>query len=111
NVPAGAKALGPARIGNRKTDQVAVASTLGRLLVFPLAELPVMARGKGIKLIDLSRARAAEGEERVRSVAVLPEGGGLRVVTGRRHLTLKPEDLVPYRGARARRGVLLPRGF
>jgi topoisomerase IV subunit A len=111
NVPPGRKALAPVQVETRETDWAAVVTRAGRLLIFPLAELPLMARGKGIKLISLSRARTAPGEELVCGAAVLPEGGSLQVFTERRHLTLKPEDLKAYRGERAQRGLMLPRGF
>jgi topoisomerase-4 subunit A len=47
----------------------------------------------------------------VAALAVIPEGGSLLVLSGKRTLTLKPADLDLYQGERGRRGRLLPRGF
>ncbi len=84
---------------------VAALSSAGRLLVFPLVELPVMARGKGNKLMLLDRG------ETIVALALLEDAQALQVVGGSRTLTLKPADLAHYRGHRAQRGHLLPRGF
>ncbi|ADJ28947.1 DNA topoisomerase IV subunit A [Nitrosococcus watsonii] len=111
NVSAGAKALPPVPVVDRELDQVAVATNVGRLLLFPLRDLPFIARGKGVKLINISSTRFAQGQEAVRALAVISQGGALQVFAGRRHLTLKSEDLEPYQGERARRGLTLPRGF
>ncbi len=70
-----------------------------------------MAKGKGNKMIDIPGPRAARREEFVRDLVVLPEGAALVVHAGKRHLTLKADDLAYYRGERGRRGSKLPRGL
>lgn len=92
-------------------DRVAIVSTQGRLLVFPLAELPEMNKGKGNKMMAIKGADAASREEFVRDLVVLPEGSALTVYAGKRKLTLKPNDLEAYAGERGRRGSKLPQGF
>ncbi|WP_440995252.1 DNA topoisomerase IV subunit A [Arhodomonas sp. SL1] len=110
-VPGGAGVLPPAPVSDPAVDRLAVATTAGRLLVFPLAELPELAKGKGNKLIGIPRERLAAGTERVAAMAVVPDGGGLVVVAGKRTLTLRPSDLEGYEGSRGRRGSTLPRGL
>jgi topoisomerase-4 subunit A len=90
---------------------VAAASNEGRLLVFPLAELPEMARGKGNKIIGIPSARLQAREEWMVAVCVLSPGQVLQVTAGRQHLKLKAADLENYRGERGRRGNKLPKGF
>jgi len=90
---------------------VACASSEGRLLVFPAAELPELARGKGNKLFGVSAARYQARKEALVAVAVLAPGEALRVISGSRTMTLKPGDLAAYAGERGRRGALLPRGW
>src|SRR6185503_3200056 len=48
NVGKGATVLRPQRVTSYETDYVAAASTEGKLLLFEMAELPVLARGKGV---------------------------------------------------------------
>ena len=53
--------LPPQRVQEPKDDWVAVITTSGRLLIFPLAELPRMARGKGVKLMNIPTANTKQG--------------------------------------------------
>jgi topoisomerase-4 subunit A len=110
-LPKGAKVIPPAPVPDGEGLQVAAVSNEGRLLVFPLAELPEMARGKGNKIIAIPSARAQSREEWVVAVAVITPDQTLQVTAGRQHLKLKPADLENYRGERGRRGNKLPKGF
>jgi topoisomerase-4 subunit A len=86
-------------------DQIAVVTSAGYLLIFPIDDLPEQARGKGNKLINLK-----PGEE-VLAVTSLHHEDSLTVTAGKRHVTLKPMDLANYTGKRGNRGAQLPRGF
>lgn len=83
----------------------------GRLLVFPAAALPALAKGKGNKLIQIPTSDLAAGTDKVVAFTVLAESASLKLLSGKRTLTLKPADLVNYQGVRAKRGHGLPRGF
>ena len=110
-LPKGAQLLQPAAIGEGAELQVAAVTNEGRLLVFPLAELPELARGKGNKIIGIPSARAAAREEILVGLCVLGDADVLQVTAGRQHLKLKACDLENYRGERGRRGNKLPKGF
>ena len=84
------KVLLPARVGDPENDLVAAATDTGRLLVFPAAEMPLLARGKGVKILNIPAGK--RGEESLVAVAVLPPGGHLKVVAGKRYLNLKPAE-------------------
>ncbi len=90
---------------------VAVATSDGRLLLFPVDDLPQMARGKGNKMIGISPAGLAAGEEYVKGMVVIPRRGSITIHAGKRHITLKGTDLEHYVAERGRRGRKLPRGF
>lgn len=111
SLPKGCNVLPPQPIPVDAAARVAAVSNEGRLLIFDLAQLPEMAKGKGNKMIDIPGPRAARREEFVRDLVVMPEGASLVVHAGKRKLTLKPSDLEYYRGERGRRGSKLPRGF
>ena len=81
------------------------------MLVFPLADLPMLARGKGNKIIGIPSARASAREELMVGVVVVRPGDTLQVTAGKQHLKLKYADLQHYRGERGRRGNKLPKGF
>jgi topoisomerase-4 subunit A len=107
NVGAGARALMPQPVGDHASYLVAAATDSGRLLVFPAAELPLLPRGKGVRILSV---HAAQGESLVAALA-LPPGAPLRIFAGQRIRNLKPSELEEYRGQRAQRGAKLPRGF
>jgi len=81
------------------------------MLVFPVAELPELSRGKGNKIINIPAASAKTMQEHVSLLAVIYQGGSLTLRAGKRHFTLGPADLDVYQGERGRRGKMLPRGF
>jgi len=111
SLPAGALPLAPLRLDSSDGLRVACVSSAGRLVIFPVSELPDMPRGKGVKLIGIPGKLIASGSEKLLAVAALPAGAALKVVSGARHLTLKGADLDAYAASRAARGKPLPRGF
>lgn len=111
SLPTGAKVLTPLAIHHPETDQVVAISNEGRMLVFPIAELPKLSKGKGNKIISIPSARAASREEYVKLLAVVPADSGITLVAGKRKMTIKAADLAHYVGERGRRGNKLPRGL
>ncbi|MCR9107046.1 MAG: DNA topoisomerase IV subunit A [Gammaproteobacteria bacterium] len=110
-LPKGARVLQPAAITSVEGAWVAAVSNEGRMLLFPLGDLPQLQRGKGNKIMGIPSARVQSREEFVMAVKVLSETDALVINSGKRHLTLKAADLQHYRGERGRRGNKLPRGF
>jgi topoisomerase-4 subunit A len=110
-LPRGADVMTPVPVSEPDSDRLVAVSSEGRMLVFPVAELPRLSRGKGNKIIQIPAARAARREELVVALAAVPAGAGLTLVAGRRSFALKPADLDAFQGERGRRGNKLPRGF
>ena len=110
-LPAGALVVPPKLLGNREQDWLAAVTTEGRLLVFKVADLPQLGKGKGNKIIGIPGERVASREEYLTDLAVLPAGATLVLQAGKRTLSLKADDLEHYKGERGRRGNKLPRGF
>jgi|TARA_B100001540_G_scaffold113826_2_gene101976 topoisomerase-4 subunit A len=109
-VQEGAQVLIPRAVENEQ-DLLAAITNQGRMLVFPLTELPKLARGKGNKIIGIPKASFESGEDFLQEVAVLGEGRELRLLSGKRHFTIKSKDLENFVGNRGRRGNFLPKGF
>ncbi len=107
----GAKVLPPVLLIEADSDRLVAITNEGRMLVFPVAELPELTRGKGNKIIGIPAKRVETREEFVVAIAVVPVNGSLTAHAGKRHITLKPSDLDNYQGERGRRGNKLPRGF
>jgi topoisomerase IV subunit A len=107
----GSRVLPPLIIRNYGNDLIVAISNEGRMLAFPLKELPVLPRGKGNKIISIPSARVADRLEYVVAIAVLSAGESISIHAGRRHMVMKTADLTHYMGERGRRGNKLPRGF
>jgi topoisomerase-4 subunit A len=110
-LPTGALVVPPKPLANREEDWLAAVTTEGRLLLFKVADLPQLGKGKGNKIIGIPGERVASREEYLTDLAVLPSGATLVLQAGKRTLSLKPDDLEHYKGERGRRGNKLPRGF
>ncbi len=111
SLPNGARVVAPRPLGSLDQDWLAAVTTEGRLLVFPVRDLPQLAKGKGNKIIGIPGDRVASREEYLVDLAVLPDGATLVLQAGKRTLSLRAEDLEHYKGERGRRGNKLPRGF
>lgn len=110
-LPAHAAVVTPSVVQDPETDTLVAVTSAGRMLAFPVAELPELARGKGNKIINIPKASFESGEEILLAVCSVPADGELLVHAGQRYLRLKASDLEAYLGQRARRGNRLPRGF
>jgi len=112
SLPEKARPLEPVLLPDDSQENLLAAVTNeGRLLVFPVSDLPELARGKGNKIIQIPAPRARSREELLLHLCVFGKGDHLVVHSGRRHLTLKPGNLPEFEGPRGRRGKKLPRGF
>ncbi|OUR82848.1 DNA topoisomerase IV subunit A [Cycloclasticus sp. 46_120_T64] len=109
-VPNGAVVLPPC-LFQAEEALLAIISQQGRLLIFPISEVPVLNRGKGNKLLQIPPKDLASGEDRVLGLCVVEEQQSIRINAGKRHINLKLTDLEAYRGKRGQRGTKLPRGF
>ncbi|MGA1579045.1 MAG: DNA topoisomerase IV subunit A [Luminiphilus sp.] len=110
-LPKNARVLSPAAISGVSECWVAVATNEGRMLVFPLSDVPELARGKGNKLIGIPSARAAAREEFVVGLCVVSEGDTLQVTSGGHYRNFKWSELEHFKGERGRRGSKLPKGY
>tara|TARA_R110000868_G_scaffold158036_4_gene385887 strand:+ start:52499 stop:54742 length:2244 start_codon:yes stop_codon:yes gene_type:complete len=110
-VPDEGHALTICPVENLKKDVIVAVSNIGRLLVFPVKELPELAKGKGNKIMNIPTAKYKTREEFVVDVAVLHDKQDLIIHSGQRHMTLKFKDLEHYHGQRGQRGNKLPRGY
>ena len=83
-------------------DLVAAAGSNRKLLVFPLADLPVQARGKGVTLMRLKGAELVD-------LKPFDANQGLTWIANGKERRLG--DLTPWRGLRAAGGRMAPPGF
>ena len=111
SLPVGARVLRPSMITDADTDRLVAVTSAGRMLVIPASDLPELTRGKGNKIIGVPAKAVADRSEYVVDVLAVPDGGRVRLYSGKRYLNLRASDLNAYEGERGRRGNKLPRGF
>ena len=110
-VSAGSQVLSPVRINDLKSDLLVALGSDGKLLVFPVAELPELSKGKGNKILGVPKAKTAKSQVTLQAVRIMGPKSTLKVVSGKRHTTLKYKDIQGYIAQRGLRGHSLPRGF
>lgn len=111
SLPSGAKVMKPQPVTNLEKDWCLTISNEGRMLLFPLKDLPSLGKGKGNKLMSIPAAKAQSREEYVKVLSIVPDGASLKISAGKRNMTLTFDDLTHYQGERGRRGNKLPRGL
>ncbi|MBM5812021.1 MAG: DNA topoisomerase IV subunit A [Gammaproteobacteria bacterium] len=110
-LPENARVLPAAPLPEAADALVVAVNSDGRMLAFPIAELPEMERGRGNLIFGIPGRKARSGEERMVAVVVVATGQKVIVRCGERQMTLDWKELDAYRGQRGQRGVLLPRGW
>jgi len=98
-------------IEDLESQYVAVATNRGRLLIFPITELPILSKGKGNKLIQIPATDLTARKEIVTGLCALNETQKLRVYYGKRKTLYKSEDWMHFVSHRARRGKELRPGY
>ena len=110
-LPSKSKAMKIVLVEDLESQYVAVATNRGRLLIFPIAELPQLSKGKGNKLIQIPATDLTARKELITGLCALNETQKLRVYYGKRKPLYKPEDWIHFVSHRARRGKELRPGY
>lgn len=109
SLPSGSKPLRSRMVKDLENDFIAAVTNTGLLLIFPLKELPTLAKGKGNKILSIPSSRLQTREEFLVDVAILQKKQILVVVCDNKQVKIKSEDWQNYIGERGRRGLKLPR--
>ncbi|KTR49107.1 DNA topoisomerase IV subunit A [Pantoea ananatis] len=109
-LPENARVMTPMAV-HHEDDMLLAITLAGRMLMFPVGELPQMSKGKGNKIISIPSADAASGADKLAWLMILPPGSAITLHVGKRKLQLRSEELQKFRADRGRRGTLLPRGL
>ena len=110
SLPENAKVMEPKTLANATSLVVAMTSA-GRMLIFPVKDLPALSKGKGNKIVTIPAANAKERSELLVKLLLISDQASLEFHSGKRKIVLKPEDLQKFRAERGRKGSTLPRGL
>ena len=109
SVKNGAQLLPPIEVTNIDEEWAACVSNTGNLLIFPVAELPLLPKGKGQKIMQFPTKKLSSGDEYLAGIVVLGQEDHLKVIydDGRERL-MKTTEQEDYVSSRALRGKKLP---
>ena len=110
SLPENAKVLKPETLSESASLLVSITAA-GRMLIFPVRDLPALSKGKGNKIISIPAVNAKARSELLVKLFLISEQASLEFHSGKRKITLKPEDLQKFRAERGRKGSQLPRGL
>ncbi|EPS2706455.1 DNA topoisomerase IV subunit A [Cronobacter turicensis] len=105
-LPENAHVLKPLEI-EHDDDMLLAITAAGRMLMFPVADLPQLSKGKGNKIISIPSADAAKGDDKLAYLTILPPQSTVTLHVGKRKIKLRPEELQKVHGERGRRGTLM----
>ncbi|MCW2486337.1 DNA topoisomerase IV subunit A [Candidatus Symbiopectobacterium sp. NZEC127] len=103
SLPDNAKALAPIVV-ERDDDLLMAVTAAGRVLLFPVSDLPQLSKGKGNKIISISSADFAAGKDRLAILLVLSPQATVKLFSGKRKIVVRASE---HHGERGRKGTLL----
>ncbi len=101
-----ARVLPPLPIHTADDLLLSITST-GRILLFPLADLPLLTKGKGNRIIAINHRHA----ERLCQLVIVPPEACVTLFCKKRKIRLTPDELHKFRLPRGHKGTVLPRGL
>lgn len=111
NLSENSKVFEPLPVTDHENQMITAVSSEGRLLTFPVAELPQLAKGKGNRILSIPTDKASARTELMSYLVVHGRDESVMVTAGKRSMTLKAADLESYLNMRGKRGSMLPKGF
>lgn len=108
HLTSGARILPLSQLSASAEDRIALVTASGFLLVIAATQCPQLEKGRGNKLIELSKAKQTDN---LVALCVVTTGKTLVIHQGQRQLCLSPKELPHYFGERATRGHQLPTRF
>ncbi len=110
-LPENAKVLPASPVPAANGALVAAVNSDGRLLAFPVADLPEMEKGRGNLIFGIPGRKSRTGEELMVGAIVVAQEQSLVVHCGDRKMSLTWKELQHHLGARGQRGAVLSRNY
>ncbi|WMY96537.1 MAG: DNA topoisomerase IV subunit A [Arsenophonus sp.] len=105
-----AKLLSPLPINNKQLDLLAI-TKMGKMLIFPVNELPLLSKGRGYRIINITHKEEITRNDLLVWVSFLSPNSSITFVFNKKKIIFKKKDLDKYRSERGQRGFLLPNKF
>ena len=85
-VPDGAKVVNPFPISDIQDDLLVAVTNQGYLLIFPVSELPIMSKGKGVKIMNIPKNKFSDRSEFMVSTAIMKKDDFLLIDSSKKSL-------------------------
>ncbi len=109
NLQEQAELMPPQIVGDPENDMAATVTTAGRLLIFPVNQMPELDKGRGNKIMEIPKKRRGSADpERIKTLTIVPPAADLVIHSETHVLKLNRENQQNYTGKRAQRGKKLP---
>ncbi|MFQ6563182.1 DNA topoisomerase IV subunit A [Dickeya dianthicola] len=109
-LPDHSRVLAPLEL-QRDDDLLLTVTAAGRMLLFPVADLPELSKGKGNKIVSIPAAQLTSGDDRILWLMAISPHSSVTLYAGKRKYSLRPEELQKYQASRGCKGTALPRGL
>lgn len=106
SLPDNASVMPPLEIPSLDLSLLAI-SAAGRMLIFPVTDLPRLTKGKGNKIISILADDFASGVDKLTWLLLLSGQSSITFHVGKRKIKMAGDELQKFRGERGRRGVLM----
>lgn len=106
SLPDNASVMSPLEIPSLDLSLLAI-SAAGRMLIFPVTDLPQLTKGKGNKIISILADDFASGVDKLTWLLLLSGQSSITFHVGKRKIKMAGDELQKFRGERGRRGVLM----
>ena len=107
----GAIHLGPEKLTSIEDSYIAAITEEGKMLLIEANDLPVLAKGRGNKIINIDKKKFEAKENRLIFLKTLNKGDNLKIYSGKQSYMIKSKDLENFVGSRGRKGNFLPKGY
>lgn len=106
-----AKVLPPLKTSFGSEEHLVLLTKQGRILMFPVTEMPKLSKGKGNKVMGIKTDESKARKDFVVAWGLIVDGQEIYIHAGKKYLRLKFAELSEYLGERGRRGSVLPKGY
>ena len=107
----GAIPLGPEKLTSIEDSYIAAITEEGKMLLIEANDLPVLAKGRGNKIINIDKKKFEAKENKLIFLKTLNKGDNLKIYSGKQSYMIKSKDLENFVGSRGRKGNFLPKGY
>lgn len=111
SVTKGSEVLTPLKIDDLKTAKIIAVSAAGYCGLINLCDMPQLARGRGVKIININNREFSAGSDYMLAAKLVLPGQTIRLNCGKNVRVIRANEHGEFATERGSRGKKLPRGY